>query len=27
MLVAKRHVALEELQEPEALPEVAGMAV
>jgi multidrug efflux pump len=27
MLVAKRHVALEELQEPEALPEPAGMAV
>jgi multidrug efflux pump len=27
MLVAKRHVALEELREPEALPEPAGMAV
>src|SRR2546423_810390 len=27
MLGAKRHGALEELQEPEALPEVAGMAV
>ncbi len=27
MLVAKRHVALEPLQEPEALPEPAGMAV
>jgi multidrug efflux pump len=27
MLVAKRHVALEELQEPEGLPEAAGMAV
>jgi multidrug efflux pump len=27
MLVAKRHVALEELREPEALPEPAGMVV
>src|SRR6185437_12653112 len=27
MLVAKRHVALEELREPEALPEPAGMAI
>jgi multidrug efflux pump len=27
MLVAKRHVALEELREPEALPEPAGMTV
>jgi multidrug efflux pump len=27
MLVAKRHVALEELREPEALPEPAGLAV
>jgi multidrug efflux pump len=27
MLVAKRHVAMEELREPEALPEPAGMAV